>query len=95
MAQAGTKLTSSGIEGLVMNAKADKQTAYDVLPGAPDDPLSSKTVMYHDICKMLAAHNCRQSGMSVAEIARQAEVSTRTVLRWLRTVRGDRNYGPA
>jgi transposase len=39
---------------------------------------------YEKICKMLAAKNCYESGMSVKEIARQAKVSTSTIRRWLK-----------
>lgn len=39
---------------------------------------------YEQICKMLAAKNCKDSGMTVKQIAQQAKVSTSTVRRWLK-----------
>lgn len=36
------------------------------------------------VCAMLAARNCRNSGMSVKEIAEQARKSPTTIRRWLK-----------
>lgn len=38
---------------------------------------------YTLVCAMLAARNCFNSGMKVAEIARQAKKSPTTIRRWL------------
>ena len=36
------------------------------------------------VCAMLAAHSLRQAGVTVAEIARQADKHPITIRRWLR-----------
>jgi transposase-like protein len=39
---------------------------------------------FTNICAMLAARNCVNSGKTVAEVAKEAGVSVSTIYRWIR-----------
>lgn len=41
--------------------------------------------LFVEICKMLAARNCYESGVTVKEISKQAKVSESTIHKWLKT----------